>query len=374
VTTVNNTPTTQVVDAVVLGAGIAGSTAASILARNGINVLMIDGKAARRFHLGEHLAPYALPTILNTGISQELLYSTHLPSPGVLSCWGSDTPANKDYFLSPFKTGLNLNRAVLNNQFREMAISCGSGFSCARATNLAIDRQNIYTLELDDGTHKYLVSCKGIIDSTGRSRYLPRRSQTAIQSLNSLVAIASWYTAKADNTPALSWMLLEAAEYGWWYSLLVPDSRLVVVLICDQGFINRSHQERNSLLNDLLRYAPYTHERIQQTQGLLHRSVKLCSTSYLERASGHGWIAIGDAAATFDPILGSGITHAIQSADAGAHAFMKFLDGDQDALVSYSDAEHKTIRLYLQRQFQAYQLEQRWPSSRFWASAHSMEC
>ena len=48
-------------DVLVLGGGPCGSTAAALLAKDGLKVTIIEGEARPRFHVGESLLPGTMP-------------------------------------------------------------------------------------------------------------------------------------------------------------------------------------------------------------------------------------------------------------------------------------------------------------------------
>ena len=50
-------------DVVVIGGGPAGSTTAALLARRGHRVVLLEKDSHPRFHIGESLLPYSMPTV-----------------------------------------------------------------------------------------------------------------------------------------------------------------------------------------------------------------------------------------------------------------------------------------------------------------------
>ena len=59
---------TESYDAVIIGGGPAGSTAASILAKRGWRILVLEKDRFPRYHIGESLMPYCYFTLERLGL------------------------------------------------------------------------------------------------------------------------------------------------------------------------------------------------------------------------------------------------------------------------------------------------------------------
>ena len=59
-------------DVIIIGGGPAGSTAASLLARQGNSVLLLEKEKFPREHIGESLIPLSYHTLKNLGVLEEL--------------------------------------------------------------------------------------------------------------------------------------------------------------------------------------------------------------------------------------------------------------------------------------------------------------
>jgi len=81
---------------------------------------------------------------------------------------------------------------------------------------------------------------------------------------------------------------------------------------------------------------------------------------------GTGWIAVGDAGASFDPLSAMGVLRAIRSGRGASEAIMSYLRGNGDALMDFARAERNTFDAYLRARQGQYGLECRFPQHAFW--------
>ena len=65
--------------------------------------------------------------------------------------------------------------------------------------------------------------------------------------------------------------------------------------------------------------------------------VRVARSQRLDRMSGRGWVAVGDAAIVFDPLSSQGIAKGVEHGVQAADAVLAYLDGDDAALERLSD-------------------------------------
>jgi flavin-dependent dehydrogenase len=93
------------------------------------------------------------------------------------------------------------------------------------------------------------------------------------------------------------------------------------------------------------------------------------SSACLDQCAAANWIAVGDAAAAFDPLSSKGIAHAIYTGHQAAMALIKTEQTHHPhALMAYDDHIHAIFTHYRHHLRLAYQTETRWPQARFWSS------
>ena len=94
-------------------------------------------------------------------------------------------------------------------------------------------------------------------------------------------------------------------------------------------------------------------------------------TSRLDRVAGDGWLAAGDAAASFDPLSSQGILTALYAGRRSAESLLRHIGGDRTALSDYGARIHSIYAAYLAHRQEYYAQERRWPTHTFWQRRHS---
>src|SRR6185369_1865372 len=87
---------------------------------------------------------------------------------------------------------------------------------------------------------------------------------------------------------------------------------------------------------------------------------------------GDRWLAVGDAACTFDPLSSQGVMKALRSGIDAAEAIRRHLSGDARALSVYADRVATAYDDYLDTRSAYYAMEQRWPDAPFWRHRHEV--
>ena len=85
-------------DVVVIGGGPGGSTTATMLARQGWQVLLLEREHFPREHIGESLLPASIPVLEELGVLPAVQAAGFLPKWGATMVWGKDKTPWSWYF------------------------------------------------------------------------------------------------------------------------------------------------------------------------------------------------------------------------------------------------------------------------------------
>jgi flavin-dependent dehydrogenase len=349
---------------VVIGAGPAGAVAALTLARSGVTVALLD--AGNRYPaVGETLPPASRAVLDRLGLRATLEAEGHLPSTGSWSAWGGAEPWGRDFLFNRFGHGWHLERRRFDALLREAARAAGARLAVGAAvTASAKIPGGGFRVGLANGEE---ITAPIVLDASGRSACFARQRGIKRRSLDRMVALVGYVVRRADAEAEPAATLVEATAEGWWYSAPLPQHRLVTVFMTDTDIARVDGAAIESWL-DRLAAAQHTAARaLRYGAGLAGPPmIVAAASSRLERFGDTDWLAIGDAAATQDPLSSEGILVAMQSGLDAAAAAAQALRGDRDALAAAAARRETSWLGYLDQHDHYYDMERRWPDAPFW--------
>lgn len=338
----------EMFDAVVVGGGPAGTSAAIRLAGRGARVLLAEQKKYPREKLcGEFISPECLEHFERLGISGAIgsaggaeVEETIFYAPS-----GRSLSIPSEWFRSGNRGALGLSRAEMDRLLLERA----------RAVGVEVLEDATLAGVFTEGDHvrgvRLSVAGRGVrdargrvmIDATGRQRALSRRAARETQHTKRRRERASLVAFKAHLEGAGGASgVCEIYFYRGGYGGLSPVEGGASNLC----FITRARDARafGSDAESLVREVLMVNRRAAKTlEGARARTrwlgVALEGFGRYETSPARGLLAIGDAAAFIDPFTGSGMLMALESGQLAARAISHWLprarrSDDFDALAS----------------------------------------
>jgi flavin-dependent dehydrogenase len=350
-------------EVLVLGGGPAGAAAATELAHHGISVAVLERGGAPAVR-GETLSPGAMPWLRQLGAWEAFRGGPHLASPGVVSLWNTRVPAEVDFLFNPYGPGWHIDRGSFDTLLLAGARQTGARIlTGARPRRCWRTESGTWTLAVAVFGRQEVFEAGWLIDATGRRRWLLHRLGCRIIALDRLVGVIAHFSPHLSVEHRL---ILEATREGWWYYAPLPQGRAIAAYMTDGHSVPReegarrqwwaNHWSSSQLIARVLGSSPIV--------GPLQ--VRPANTSWAVRATGPGWLAVGDAALTHDPLSGNGICHGLASGMHAARAILDAIGGDGGALERYQALADATRTSYLRTRDEHYQSVSTWPTSRFW--------
>jgi flavin-dependent dehydrogenase len=358
------------VEVLIVGAGPAGAAAALNLAPSR-RVAIVERNVSPVPRIGESLVPAARRLLADMGILESFLSEGHELWHGKRAVWGNPAPEETDFLRDPDGHGWHLDRARFENWLREHAMARGAELiSPATLSKLEHDGRHWQAL-VRHPQGSLTISAEVVIDAGGRAR--PAARKIGARAEVSDLLVCAWIYGVDSGSGGRGLTYVEAMEAGWWYSAPLPGRRRVLAFHTDSDLpLARDFREPGALL----RHANASGElsALLAEAGFQPRSQMQLTTAQsglLEPAAGKHWLAIGDAATSFDPISSQGLLNALFTGLAAAEATDRHLAGDALSLCSYARLIREIHALYQSHLYHCYMAERRWPDSVFWRRRHA---
>src|SRR3954465_4377480 len=126
-------------DVAIIGGGPAGSTAATLLAKAGRSVIVLEREKFPRFHIGESLLPFSVQTFDRLGV-REKLDRTFLPKFGGEIMAACGTKGVKFYFKDGYRSQRDRAYQVTRSDFDKLLLdhSRGNGADVREETEVKV--------------------------------------------------------------------------------------------------------------------------------------------------------------------------------------------------------------------------------------------
>ena len=307
---------------VVIGGGPAGSTAAAMLARQGVEVTLLERERFPREHVGESLLPASMPVLEELGVLSAVQEAGFVPKFGATMSWGRDrTPwswyfgeTNAKYPHSYQVWRPRFDQILLENS-RSLGVDVREGH---RVTGTDWDGPRAVGVRFrtEDG-NAGSIRAGFVVDASGQAGLLSRtldlrRWDTFFQNL----AVYGYFTG-AERLPAPDDgnIFIESYEHGWLWTIPLNEGWNSVGVVADSETGQRLIGEHGlrGFFDSQIGQAPYT-------AGLL-KGACLASGPFIvkdwsyvcDRLAGDGYVLAGDAACFVDPLFSSGVHLALMS-------------------------------------------------------------
>lgn len=320
--------------------------------------MLLDPLSDDRYKVGESLPGAARPLLRDLGLLELVDEGIHLPSYGNLSAWGSEELRVTDSLRDPHGPGWHLDRARFDAALRRAAFDAGAVF---RPTRVRSIRRTGSSWQL--GCRGVTLEARWVVDATGRHATLARGLGVDRRRDDRLCALCAWVTGDFGEDGRT---LVEAAPDGWWYTVGLPNADRVVVLHVDGDAVAAILHTEGAWTERLGRTV-HIRAALSDTELQIGPLATEACGGRLERFAGDGWLAVGDAALSFDPLSSQGIFDALYSGLRGGEAVHAALDGRTDRVEAYIERMESIRREYLRHHRIYYGEERRWPDRPFWA-------
>lgn len=309
-------------DVIVIGGGPAGSASATMLARRGWQVTVLERERFPRDHVGESLLPASIPVLEELGALPAVEDAGFLPKYGATMVWGSGDSPWSWYFKETSKRYPH-SYQVWRPQFDQILLDN------ARAHGVtALENHQVTGVIFDDGEAVGVTftngdgvtgeaECRFVVDASGQSTLLARhlKSKQWDPFFQNLAVYAYFTGAQPRPEPDQNNIFIESYRHGWLWSIPLHTGRTSVGAVVDSKTGQEGIQSNGARAFLEAQLAQSSHLRIMLKNAKMDSdpTVALDWSYTAEKLFGPGYILAGDAACFIDPLFSSGVHLALMS-------------------------------------------------------------
>lgn len=361
-------------DVLIVGGGPAGASAAlSLLTHSNTRVILVEQSDLNRLRVGEHVSASIFKLIEYLKLDRDDFGAgSFRPSFGDTSYWGNEQGRSRDSIFTTEASSYQLDREQFDlTLIEEVAQRGGVIFPRTKCTQFNQSENKDWEVKMkhpDQGT--FTVQAKFLVDATGRQANVCRQINVSSKKYDQLVGVGTFL--KFKDTPRLQQQqITETCELGWWYAATLPNNTFNVTLFSDADIISKHQLNKSTNWQQQFLKTQHIKKELQGLEAYSERAhpwVRNAFTQVSDSTAATNFLAIGDAAASFDPVSSMGIGFAMSSALQAANIIIAILSGEEEDLIAiYQQDITKNFEKYLQLRTHFYQKETRWAEADFWS-------
>jgi flavin-dependent dehydrogenase len=325
-------------DVIVIGAGPAGSTTASLLAARGHRVLVLEKEKFPRYHVGESMMPFCWFTLDRLGLVGKMEEIGYQQKHSVQFVSTDGVISKPFYFFEhdahPSAVTWQVERSEFDQMLVERARECGAEVrEQHRVLDVLRDSEGkvhgVAAGAADGSRHEF--HARVVVDASGRDCLVSSKNQWRKRDPE-LNKIAIWtYFEGALRDPGLdagSTTVAYVPEKGWFWYIPMRNNRVSVGIVADRDYLYRDSRDPAEIFKREIEENVWIKEHLSVGRQVGQYWV---TGEYSYRSSycaADGLLLAGDAFAFLDPVFSSGVFLALKSGEFAADAIHEALSCD----------------------------------------------
>lgn len=340
----------------VIGGGPAGSTAATLLAREDVEVTVFERDHFPRHHIGESLLPSVLHILDVLGVREKFEAHGFTKKYGAYLAWGTDEWeilfGDPDASIPGSGYGFEVVRSEFDHLLLQHSREQGAQvYEGVRVTDLVFegDRPTRARWAADDGSDGE-IAFDFLVDASGRSGILASsyfKNRRYNEGFKNVAAYGYWKNARKATKGPVGGVLVGSIPDGWVWGIPLHDGTLSVGVIMHSATFKQhrdaSGGKLDTVYDAMLAQCPLIHDLLDSAERVGSLRYEQDFSYMCDRSSGPGYFIAGDAAHFLDPLLSSGVHLATTSGLLAAAGIASAVRGElsEEEVAAYYDAAYR---------------------------------
>jgi len=349
----------SVFDIIIIGGGITGSTTAIMLQKLGYKTLILEKTNLKIFKPGESLSPQCKGYFS----SLDLCFDENevIEYYGINSVWDTNETAISNFIYNPYGNGLAIDRTNLETKLINKSINLGCEVKLSHSIEECYYQNDIWYLNTGSKTGKQAFKANFVILATGRTLFQQLNRSKNIY-FDKLISYSVLFENKNHNDHFLH---VEALSNGWFYSNSIPGGKTIVSFLTDND-IGPKLSGDTEIFTEMIKQTNWHKKNSSHLPLDSTLIISDARTKWVQDQSGTGWLRLGDAAYTIDPLSGQGIMKNFEMTLMVIDSVNLFLNNNKNVHRDYHEYNRTNFLQYLAQRQLTYKRVERWSENIFW--------
>jgi flavin-dependent dehydrogenase len=341
-------------DVIVIGGGPAGSTVSTLLAQQGLRVELFERETFPRFHIGESLIPETYWVLKRLNMLEKLQQSHFVKKYSVQFVNAQGRESAPFYFWDNKPHECSQTWQVVRSEFDQMLLENARKHGVGAHEGVRVMDvifENGPSTPLGTGPSTPLgagravgvrlkdreVRAKVVVDASGQNGLIANRLQLRVwDPVLNKGAIWSYFEGAYRDTgrdEGATMVLQTPDKQGWFWYIPQHDNIVSVGVVGPFDYLFKGRgKDFEKIFNEEVERTPAVKKRIEGATRVTGYFATKDYSYRTTKASGDGWVLVGDAWGFLDPLYSSGVLLALKSGELAADAIVDGLKkGDTSA-------------------------------------------
>jgi flavin-dependent dehydrogenase len=318
-------------DVLIIGAGPAGASAATVLARHGRRVLVLEREKFPRYHIGESLLPFTYQPLERLGLIGRMRQSAFIKKYSVQFISPTGKASQPFYFFNRYdRETVAQTWQVLRSEFDQMLLDQ------ARASGVEVREQTTVTGLIEDDHRVVGVRAHDAdgrpaeyrapitLDASGKESFTAVRQHWRVKDpfLNK-VAVWTYYEGAMRDAgiDAGATTVAMIPEKGWFWYIPQHRDRVSVGVVAEGKYLTRDGiKDPQQIFDREAAGNPWIRDRLAQGRPVGPYYLTSEYSFHSRHCGREGLLLLGDAFCFLDPVFSSGLMLALKSGVMAADA------------------------------------------------------
>ena len=321
-------------DVLLIGAGPSGCSAATVLARYGHRVAMLEKESFPRYKIGESLIPWCWYPLQRLGVVEQLDAAPFAVRKYSVQFVGTDgTQSTPFYFFQHRDHDSSRTWQVVRSEFDQMlldtALAAGVHFVPRTTARHLLwsgaegEGAVVGVRARDAGGEEHDLRARVVFDCSGRDTFAQSKLGWRVfdPQLKKMAVWCYYEGAKRDGgLDEGATTIAYIPGKGWFWYIPLPGDQVSVGVVADKDYLYREGRDPEAIFQRELALQPWVRDHLAAG-----RKISQCRAtgdySFRSKHSARdGLVLVGDAFAFLDPVFSSGVflalTSGVKAADA----------------------------------------------------------